>query len=467
MTVLDSYEIFYYFVVSSFLFFTFLANTIDVSVSVKKLVHRSEKKYPLVIFLTLRAIPLAISALPFFNLLVRGITLVFCITPVFITIFIKIRLRTIKVQLPPLPYLHKGKLFLGTVKSSILTKRFYLPERDLQRHMFITGLTGMGKSNLVKHLLCQISEKYPSIPFLLVEFKGEYKDIVSQLGHVDVYRPGESLKINIFNPLGENPKIHAEKIMNMLSSCQIITFQDEFSSQMEKIFVEILYSVCLDKNRRNWDGFEHYLEVYKQKNQSKYYNLNNTLCSIENRIRRIKTGPLRSIFDEELNLNLHNLIKTNVIIDLSSIIQKGGTKNDAVFFSNMLFNHIWLRNLKKGPSSEINHFTLIEDSQFLLSQKASNKTVTSSHLEDFALLLRGTGECLITINTRPTISEDVMANAGVIISFQLNFDQNLMGKLLGLGEKKKFYLTHLDIGECIIKTNSVPAPFMLKVPLVN
>jgi hypothetical protein len=382
-------------------------------------------------------------------------------------ILIKIRIQGMKFHLPLVKTKLKGKLLLGRVQSNLLKKNYYLPEQDLQRHMFITGLTGTGKSNLVKHLLIQISRKNRATPFLLVEFKGEYQSIAKDLGLIRILRPGETLTINIFNPLGEDPKLHAEKLMNMLTSCQIITFQDDFSSQMEKIFVEILYSVCSDENRRNWEGFDYYIERFIQKNQSKYYNLNNTICSIENRIRRLKSGPLRSIFDGDLYLNLQDLVDTNLIIDLSSIIQRGGSKNDAVFFSNMLFNYIWLHNLKTGPSSTINHFTLIEDSQFLLSQKTVNKIVSSSYLEDFALLLRGTGECLVTINTRPTISEDVMANAGIIISFQLNYDQNLVGKLLGLKESKYHYLTHLDIGECLIKTNSNPTPFMVKVPLVK
>ena len=55
-----------------------------------------------------------------------------------------------------------------------------------------------------------------------------------------------------------------------------------------------------------------------------------------------------------------------------------------------------------------------------------------------------------------------MANAGVIISFQLNYDQKMMGKLLGLIETNYHYLTYLDIGECIIKTNSVPRLLWLK-----
>jgi hypothetical protein len=374
-----------------------------------------------------------------------------------------------KIFLPPLKYKNKrkGVLYLGKIHSNLLSKKFFLSPQDLQRHMFITGLTGMGKSNLVKLLLKEITNHYASVPFLLVEFKGEYKSLSREIKNLTILRPGESLRINIFDPMGEKPKIYSEKLMNMLKSCQIITFQEEYSSQMEKIFVEILLSVCSDEKRRSWRGFDYYTQEFKKNNGGKFYNLSNTISSIENRIRRLKNGPLRHVFNENSNLDPQKIIEQNCVIDLSSIIQGGGSKNDAVFFSNVLFNHIWLYNLQNGPSSEINHFTLIEDSQFLLSKKTTNNISSSNYLEDFALLLRGTGECLITINTRPTISEDVMANAGVIISFQLSYDMKMMGKLLGLNESNYHYLTHLDIGECLVKTNSIPTPFVLKVPLIS
>lgn len=466
---MNSNEIFYLGFTASFLFLIFISNSIDLVHSLHLLNNGKKKPRPFVFFLVLRLLPLILIIHPFFKVVVKIIVIIVCVLPIIINIIIKIRITTIKIKLPPIKLTKKqqGVLYLGTLKTNITTRKFLLLDRDLQRHMFITGLTGMGKSNLVKHLLNQFSIKYPSIPFLLVEFKGEYSNTTQKNPNITIFRPGESLKINIFDPMGEPPKIHAEKLLNMLTSCQIITFQEEFSSQMEKIFVEILYSVCSDEKRRNWEGFDYYTEQFKTSNGSRYYNLSNTISSIENRIRRLKSGPLRDVFDDDFSLDPQKIIRSNTIIDLSSIIQKGGTKNDAVFFSNILFNHIWIYNLKNGPSSEINHFTLIEDSQFLLSQKHSQNSPSSSYLEDFALLLRGTGECLITINTRPTISEDVMANAGVIISFQLNYDQKMMGKLLGLSETKYHYLAALDIGECIIKTNSIPTPFMIKVPLIE
>lgn len=440
----------------------------DLVHSIRKILNRNHLHHWWIWFIFTKLLPCLLVFLPFFTSWITISTLIFISITCILPVGVKIQLNRKKILLPKSKQTKRGKrIYIGTLQSRIIPKRFYLSETDLKRHVFITGLTGMGKSNFVKHLLYQLTKRYSSVSFLLIEFKGEYKEIQKRIPHITILRPGENLKINIFNPIDEDPKIYAEKLMNLFTECQIITFQEEYSAQMEKIFVELLYAVCSDPKRRSWEGFDYYIQQYMKQQNTKYYNLHNTLSGIENRIRRLKNGPLRMIFGKEHDFNLSKIIQNNVIIDLSSIIQKGGTKNDAVFFSNIIFNHVWLFNLKKGPSTEINHFTLIEDSQILLSQKIAKYLTTTTYLEDFALLLRGTGECLITINTRPTISEDVMANAGVIVSFQLSYDQNIMGRLLSLNENKYFYLTLLDIGECLIKTNSIKTPLMVKIPLIK
>jgi len=43
----------------------------------------------------------------------------------------------------------------------------------------------------------------------------------------------------------------------------------------------------------------------------------------------------------------------------------------------------------------------------------------TSYIEDIALLLRETGECLISLATRPNISREILANCGVLVSFLL------------------------------------------------
>ncbi|GAG85152.1 unnamed protein product, partial [marine sediment metagenome] len=259
--------------------------------------------------------------------------------------------------------------------------------------------------------------------FLLVEFKGEYNKLAGLIHEIQVFKPGLDFTINIFDPQNEDTDIYAEKLVNMLISCQVFSFQEEYSAQMEKVLIEIIKNVCSDPSRRNWEGFNYYSKKIQNRMHKNIPYINQTIVSIHNRLRRLKSGPLKPIFETQPKMTLQDVIKKKIIIDLSNIIRLGGTKEDAVFFANILFNSIWIQNLKHGESQEIRHFTIIEDSQFFISQKSVRSQVRTNYLEDFALLLRGTGECLININTRPNISEDIMANAGVIISFQLSYDQ--------------------------------------------
>ena len=52
--------------------------------------------------------------------------------------------------------------------------RLRLPERELNRHVFISGMTGSGKTNTVHHLLSVMGD----FPYLVIEpVKGEYHSL--------------------------------------------------------------------------------------------------------------------------------------------------------------------------------------------------------------------------------------------------------------------------------------------------
>ena len=88
-------------------------------------------------------------------------------------------------------------------------KNYTISLNDLERHMFVCGATGSGKSNFVQNFLINFKKLY-DIPFLLVEFKGEYIFLQEKIEDLLIIRPGENFSLNIFNPEGANPEIHAE-----------------------------------------------------------------------------------------------------------------------------------------------------------------------------------------------------------------------------------------------------------------
>jgi len=91
----------------------------------------------------------------------------------------------------------------------------------------------------------------------------------------------------------------------------------------------------------------------------------------------------------------------------------------------------------------------------------------TTYLEDIALLQRGTGECLISIATRPQVSEEILANCGVLIVFKSYMQRKLLAELLNLKEEEYEYVSLLKEGQCIVRVNSIKRSFLLWVPYVE
>ncbi|MFW9989760.1 MAG: ATP-binding protein [Candidatus Odinarchaeota archaeon] len=366
-----------------------------------------------------------------------------------------------------------GQIELGRIKFKNKKKyKFKLSISDLERHMFICGATGSGKTNFHQRFLIRLNNVL-DVPFMLCEFKGEYTFLQKKIKNLLVLKPGFNFFINIFDPEGADPKVHAERLFQAFRSG--MKFEDkEFTPQMERVFVDVLVEICKDENNRTWEAFKSLSRTYISKNSMIFnrqdtrggWTIEQSIFAIQNRIRRYFIGTLSEIFVKRVGMKVKDIFNNKVIVDLSSIINLGGDKIDALFFLNLLLKYLYDENIERGSKNYrgIKHITILEDSQYFAPQELSNKSEISTYIEDIALLLRGTGECLITLATRPALSEEILANCGVLISFKEHMQKNLLGQLLNLEESQERYLSELGLGQCIIRVNSIEQPFSLIVP---
>ena len=370
-----------------------------------------------------------------------------------------------------LDYPSRMKSKRGTVKlGKIMYKNrqkhnFLLNLTDLAQHMFVCGITGTGKSNLIQYFLMNFTKRH-DIPFLLTEFKGEYHFLQEKIEDLLILKPGENFSINIFDPEGADPQVHAERVFQIFESGGLLEGV-EYSPQMERAFVDVLNKVCPKEENRNWESFKQISEKYGAENNDLMYK--KSVTAIQNRIRRYSLGTLKDIFVKKSGFEAKKLFNYRVLLDLSSILRLGGEKEDALFFLNMILKYLWDRNIEIGSKNYegIKHITIIEDAQYFAPEELSSRTKLTSYIEDIALLLRGTGECLITLATRPKISKEILANCGVLIAFQNHMQKDVMQELLNLEEKQKEYLSMLQKGQCIIRINSIEKPFVLRTPYIE
>ncbi len=285
----------------------------------------------------------------------------------------------------------KGTIKIGRIMSKHKSKYNYsIRLSDLAQHMFVCGITGTGKSNLIQYFLLNFT-KHPDLPFMLTEFKGEYHFLQKKIKDLFIIKPGENFSINIFDPEGADPEVNTERVFQIFESGGLLEGV-EYSLQMERVFVDVLNEVCPKEENRNWESFkkisEQYYVTYKDLMFKK------SIMAVENRIRRYSLGTLKNIFVKKSTLEVKELFNHKVLLDLSSIIRLGGEKEDALFFLNMILKYLWDKNIELGSKGYegIKHITIIEDAQYFAPEELSNRTKLSSYLEDIALLLRGTVE---------------------------------------------------------------------------
>ena len=400
----------------------------------------------------------------FISLILIGIILSF--TSLILSSFYPVNSKIIDLPIPARKDSKKGKIKIGRLVRKRRKKfNFYLTKKDLERHVFICGFTGTGKSNFVQNFLINF-KKRENIPFLLVEFKGEYKFLCKRLKNILLLSPGENFSINIFNPEFINPSIHAERIFEILKSSQFLGSNVEYTPQMEKVLIDIMINVCNKENARNWQGFHNFCEKYLLKYENQIPQLKQTIISIKNRIRRFSEGPLKKVFENNTSISIKEILQRDCILDLSSIIRLGGDKEDIFFFLNVILKYLWDYNLESGGYQGIKHITIIEDAQYFVPKSIVKKSKLSTYLEDIALLQRGTGECLICIATRLDISEEILANSGIVVSFKNYYEKEILGELLSLPKDHYDYLSYLNEGQCIVRVNSIKDPFVLQIPFM-
>jgi len=378
-------------------------------------------------------------------------------------------------DIPPKIEFNQNKIPIGEVLYQDLPLfPAYIDIEELRLNIFITGLIGMGKTEASKNILINLSKSYPNVNWMVLEWKGDYNNLIHQIDEPVLVLPigneNLNIKINLFEPRKSNPENHANKIFSIFkeslkSSLKREMNSYELSPQMEKVTKEILVKCVKNREKRNFKSFFEELTIYEKENTINNRSVSMTVAAIENRFRKFINGSLRNILDvEKSNVNFEDLMQYKVIFDFSHLILKEGSKEDAILLMNIILKYVMDEALNRGPVDELKHLVVIEDAQYLVPS-VLRELPESTLGEDIPLLLRGVGESMISIATRPEISQDIIANSAIKISFRLTSGQDTskISSFQNLNELQEKYLKILPKRECIASTLNFPFPFRIKV----
>ncbi|MHA1380724.1 MAG: ATP-binding protein [Candidatus Helarchaeota archaeon] len=381
-------------------------------------------------------------------------------------------------EIPPkLDKLDKRKIRIGSVLHGHQSLYdIYVDLEELRLNMFIVGQVGMGKTEFTKNFLKELYKVEPNVNWLVLEWKGDYKNLVTGINEpIQIIKAGSDenpLKINIFDPIRANPENHAMKLFSIFKEVlkssyksHINTGNYELSPQMEKITRKILLECVRNPIKRNFKAFFNELKNYENKfYKNRNSSISMSVLAIENRFQRFISGVLGKIMNvDKSNINFTNILNRKIIFDLSSVIYRQGTKEDVRILMNLILKYVIDQALKQGPTNRLKHIVILEDSQLLVPEILREVPETTLG-EDIPLLLRSVGEAMISIATRPRISSDIISNSAIKVTFKLNqADDTLkVAKYQNLNEEQEQYLRFLNKQEAIISTLNFPYPFRIK-----
>jgi len=271
------------------------------------------------------------------------------------------------------------------------------------------------------------------------------------------------LGINLFDPLNENPDTYVSFILRIFEEALRNT-ENPFSPQMERIISIAINETILRKNNRSPKTF--IMNLWKWSNEliNEIPSALQSFHAIISRIRTLFTGLIGRIFwVEKSNINPQELIRHNIIFDLSFLTRHGTLKRDLMILINIILRYVVNEITKKGyQDTDISRvFLIIEEGRYLVPWKKKDDYSNTSTLEDIAILARKYGITLCTISQSPaSISQEILENAGTF--FLLGGEPPSIESSLYQGKVEQ-YMHVMPPRECIVRTTSHPALIRIRI----
>ena len=384
-------------------------------------------------------------------------------------------------------------------------QRFKLSKDALNSHLFVSGITGSGKSNTIKLILTKLQSSLQDnkIPFLVIEpAKSEYKYLIKDIPNLQVFRPGAKGDIFKFNPFvfehsRSNKSVTLTKHVDMLKT----TFSSAFPmyGPMPYILEDAIHRIYEDKGWSFDTEDNPYYTDLKEANYDRKMLLfpnmqdlknkidsvveesgyageldSNIKAALKTRIKNLTIGAKGKIFNSRHAFDSEILFERPTIVELSNIVDD----EEKAFIMGLLLNKLYQYREEKGSSDTLQHITVIEEAHRLLpnisfnksSEEAGSKAKAVETFTNILAEIRSYGEGIIIADQIASkLHPDVIKNTNVKI-IQRTMDQEdreLVGKSINLNEEQILDIAELKAGEAIVHNRDVHQAFMVKIDEVK
>lgn len=375
--------------------------------------------------------------------------------------------------------------------NGIPVSKFFLPGQALNRHAFICGMTGAGKTNTVFKLMEEIG-----LPYLVIEpVKGEYRSLgragqdvkIWTFGSGGSLQPGVGImRINPFwFPENASLAFHVDSIKTIIASAF------EMSAAMPNILEQCLYRVYV---KTGWD-FVANRNIYRGQvpEEFLYPTFSDLQREIDDYLDHAEFGDevlgnYRGAMSTRMKSFIHGLkgllLNTQEHPDYGQImggcnvIELEGLADDAdkclVMGTVLVQYYEYLKLHFKDIDKRLAHITVIEEAHRLFKnvQKKENTENGADaagqlveSLGNIMAEIRAFGEGLLVVDQSPTkIAEDVIKNSGTKVIHRIDNGEDIkvMQASLLIGDDR-MSLPALRQGEALIRTEGMARPCKVKI----
>ena len=384
-----------------------------------------------------------------------------------------------------------------------------LPLDSLNRHVFVSGATGSGKSQTVRTLLEAATRA--GIPWLVVEpAKAEYRLMAARLAGIDGgasgtaavvsevvrIRPGEPDAIAAgLNPLEPAPDENGRRFplqthANLVKALFTASFRSDepfpqvLSAALTRVYEDAGWDLALGETVAA-DANPSYpnladlqraaIRIVQEIGYSQRIT-DDVLGFIKVRLSSLRLGTTGRFLQGGHQLDFGKLLRTNAVLEIEDV----GDDSDKAFLMGTvlirLVEHLRMVNRAKpaGPAT-LRHLTVIEEAHRLLRRpdapgSGASGGAAAHAVEMFAGLLaeiRAYGEGLIIAEQIPDrLIQDVIKNTAVKITHRLPAadDRDAVGATMNMTQAQNRFLVTLKPGEAAVFADGMDFPLLAQMP---
>lgn len=381
---------------------------------------------------------------------------------------------------------------------------------SLNRHVFITGMTGFGKSNTARHLLHSAWTEL-DVPFLVIEpAKTEYRGLKSLGAFRDDLRVftlasgpsqskdertlGPTLRLNPFAPVEGFP---LGRHVDLLKAVFNASFP--MGMGMTYLLEEAIFQVYSD---RGWSLFKSVnsalpSEPSRDEKEALLPTLSdlekavrsvvegrryagevsqNLTAALQNRVGSLRRGLKGMVLDSTRTTPDADLFRRPAVVELSGLEDD----DEKAFVMALLLVRLYEygeTHLRGKQRDTLHHVTLIEEAHRLLSatgtassgESADPRAKAVGMFVNLLAEMRSLGEGFIIADQVPVrLAPETLKNTNVKIVHRLVApdDRAALGGTMNLGASQTAYLGTMPPGQAVVHDSALESPVLVQVPLM-